>query len=255
MKNKKKVKVTPLLLSLILSGAILVFAPSCTYEAAVQEEYDIIRQSNDGLAEAGITQELKVEGEEFKLIAEYRCNSDKDNPSSKAWLITTDKNLYMTVRTDGLEAGYEVYLDNIHIDTFILADLAAFNGVKQDSMDDRVHSSSFKGFYIDDDSEYFGINIIEGMNQEFIEGTYYAYLEYGSGTITQKRYSEQDYRDKGVWGNKISIVYDLMIKGPNDADYRNVSVGSEIVVEASPYKKELLTIDEAKQKRLEKQGK
>ena len=37
----------------------------------------------------------------------------------------------------------------------------------------------------------------------------------------------------GVYANKISIVYDLLIKGPNDIDYKNVSLDTEFIVYTS----------------------
>lgn len=53
---------------------------------------------------------------------------------------------------------------------------------------------------------------------------------YSSGEIEQKRYTESDYIDLKVYANKIQIVYDLLIKGPKDKDYRNVSVCTDFLV-------------------------
>lgn len=252
--NKNLIKkVTAIGTSFVIVGTL----SGCNkYELAPVENYNTIRQNQNGnsnLTTSGIQNILNVEGEDFKLIAEYRCNADLNNPNnSSKWLITTDKELYLNVHTKDLPEGYSVYIDNVHIDTSIISDLAVFNGIKQDSMDDRIHNSSLMGFYIDNETSYFGINNIEGMNQEFIQGTFYGCNGYSSGTVEQKRYLESDYREVGVYGNKISIVYDLLVKAPNAKEYKNISVMDKIIVEASPYEKEMAEVEEAKTKRLEK---
>ncbi len=87
------------------------------------------------------------------------------------------------------------------------------------------------GFYIGNDSNYYGVFAIEGMNQTFIEGTVSGYQKYISGEVMQKRYTENDYvEDWQVYANKFQVVYDLLVKGPNDVDFRNISVATEFVV-------------------------
>lgn len=233
-----------------MMGLMFVMAGTMTgcveHELAVQEEYSTISQTeNENALSNGVENVLDVTGEDFKLVVQYKCG---DN----VWLITSDKELYMNVFTKGLPEGYTVYIDNVHIDTFILSDLAVFNGIKQDTMDDRIHNSMMMGFPISDTTSYVGINNIEGMNQEFIEATFYGYSGYSSGSATTKRYLESDYRYWGVYGNKITVVYDLLVKGPNDEDFRNISVIDKIVVEASPYEKQVATPEDAKVRRLEK---
>ena len=241
--NKRLVKkISAMGLVFVLAGTM---SGCMEHELAVQENYSTIRQNDyRNTISNGVENVLDVPGEEFKIVTQYKC-------SDNVWLITSDKELYMSVFTKGLPEGYTVYIDNVHIDTFILSDLAVFNGIKQDTMDDRIHNSMMMGFPISDTVKYIGINNIEGMNQEFIEGTFYGYSGYSSGTVTTKRYLESDYREWGVYGNKITVVYDLLVKGPNDLDFRNVSVIDKIVVEASPYEKETATAEDAKIKRLE----
>ena len=55
-------------------------------------------------------------------------------------------------------------------------------------------------------------------------------MGYGSGSVTEKRYTEEDYRDLGVYANKIVTVFDLLVKGPNDKDFRNISVDTKMLV-------------------------
>ena len=97
-------------------------------------------------------------------------------------------------------------------------------------MDDRIHNSLMLGFPIGDDIDYYNVFAVEGCNMEFIEGSGYGFNGYYSSTITQKRYTEKDYLDAGVWGSKFQIVYDLLIKTPNDKTPRCVSVKTDFVV-------------------------
>lgn len=224
--NKISKKLAFLSLSMML--ATTTFA-GCGHELAPEEEYDIVQQNGgdnkDGFG-AGLTQTLEVPGENFQLITEYSC----DSAAKRVWRITSDKFLYLKVYTEGLPEDTQVYIDNIHVDTSIKSKYAVFDGIIQDSMDDHVHSSQLIGFSISDDSEYFGTMAIEGMNETFIQGTAYGYNGYYGGSVTEQRFTESDYVTYGVWANKFQIVYDLLVKGPNDMDFRNISVSTDFVV-------------------------
>lgn len=203
---------------------------SCSHELAPEEEYDIVQtrgegQNEDGFS-AGLTQELEVPEENFKLVTEYSC----DPTSEREWRVTSDKFLYLKVYTEGLTTDTQVYIDNIHVDTSIKSKYAAVDGIIQDSWDDHVHSSQMIGFPVGNDINYFGVMAIEGMNETFIQGTIYGYKGYSNGTITEKRFTESDYVTLGVWASKFQIVYDLLVKGPNDYDFRNISVSTDFVV-------------------------
>ena len=104
------------------------------------------------------------------------------------------------------------------------------NGILQDSMDDRIHNSLMLGFPIGDDINYYNVFAVEGCNMDFIEGSASGFNGYYTSTISQKRYTEKDYLDAGVWGSKFQIIYDLLIKTPNDKTPRCVSVKTDFVV-------------------------
>lgn len=220
----KNLKVRLAALTLLATQMVTLVGCS-SYELAPQEEYDIV-QTQDDENFIGLTQIIDVPGRDFKLVTEYSC----DDVSKRAWRVTSDKFLYFNVCTEGLSSDTIVYIDNVHIDTSIKSKYAAMDGILQDSMDDRVHNSQLIGFPISDTTKYYGVNAIEGSNQTFIEGTFYGYKGYQSGEIEQKRFTESDYRDMGVYANKILIVYDLLVKGPNDIDFTNVSVCTDFLV-------------------------
>jgi len=229
----------------ILLGMSMLLASSaygCVEETAAvpNEEYDMIDPSGsivddegDLLFGTGVTKVLPVKGETFKLVVTFSY----DNSKTRSWNIATDKFLNYAVNTDGLPAGYEVYVDNVHIDEFVKANNYQLDGIRQDTMDDRIHNALMYGFPISDSAVYYGIDLIEGMNQECIENSYYGFYYnsyyYGSSTIEKRRYTEEDFMDYGAYGNKIATVIDLLVKGPNDKEFRAVSVSTDFGVFAS----------------------
>ena len=102
------------------------------------------------------------------------------------------------------------------------------NGITQDSIDDEIHNSLMYGFPISDTTKYRAINIIEGQTISFISSP-----AYGSDTteksISEERYTEDDYLKRGVYANKISSLYGLLIQKDNEEPY-GVDVSSEVIV-------------------------
>lgn len=192
--------------------------------------YDVIDTMNNDLATTGIQQVLDVPGENFKLVVNYKCVLE-DNAR---WTVTSDKEMYMDVCTEGLDPDTKVFIDNVHIDTTIRSYYPAVDGITQDTMDDRIHNSQMVGFPISDTNTYSNVNVIEGQNESFMSGSYYGFYGYGSGNISQKRYVESDYLRRGVYANKINSVIDLIIEKA-DGTTTCVSVPSTIGVSVWPY--------------------
>ena len=227
MQKIKGLRVRSFTFALVASSALVLCG--CTEkELAPEEDYDVVSMNNndDSQLGGGLQQILEVPDQKIKLVTEYSC----DDTSKREWRITSDKFLYIKVYTDGLTDGTEVYIDNVHIDTSIKSEYAIMDGILQDTMDDHVHSSQLVGFPISDDTAYYGVNAIEGSNQEFTQGTTYAYNGYYKSDHETKRYTEQQYLELGVYANKIQIIYDLLVKGPNDKDFSNVSVSTDFLV-------------------------
>ena len=184
--NNLKIRITALSLAAISTFTLT----GCEPELAPKEEYDTISQtSDDSNLSNGLVQKIDVPNNDFKLITEYSCDDD----SKRKWRITSDKFLYIKAYTEGLDDDTVVYIDNIHIDTSIKSKYAVMDGILQDSMDDHVHSSQMLGFPISNDIYYYGVNAIEGCNQEFIQGVTYGLNGYYSGSMTSERYTENDY--------------------------------------------------------------
>lgn len=173
-------------------------------------------------------QVLDVPGEDFKLVVEYSLDAN----ASKKWKITDNKKITTTVYTKGLKEGTKVYIDTVHTDTTIVASYEELNGITQDSMDDRIHNSLMYGFPIDDKTPLICINEIEGQNDTFISGYTSGYNGYTNGSISERRRTEEEYLEKGVYGNKISSSYGLLIQKGDNEPY-GVDISSDVIVIAS----------------------
>lgn len=227
MKNIRNLKIRTTALALATSS-MLTLSGCGEYELSPSEDYDVVSkiENSDDSISMGLSQTLDVPGQNFKLVINYSC----DDISKREWRVTSDKFLYIEAHTLGLPEGTEVYIDNVHIDTSIKSKYAVMDGILQDTMDDHVHSSQLIGFPISDTTSYYGVNAIEGCNEDFITGTFYGYKGYSYGDVEQHRLTESKYIELGVYANKIQIVYDLLVKGPLDKDFSNVSVSTDFLV-------------------------
>ena len=143
------------------------------------------------------------------------------------------KQINTEIRTDGLAAGTQVYIDNVHTDTTICSYYPQVDGITQDTMDDRIHNAQMLGFPIADDNAYLEINQIEGQNETFIRGFVHGYNGMSSGSISERRRVESDYLGSGVFANKITSIIDLIIV--NGEEITCVSVPSEVQVSVWPF--------------------
>lgn len=227
-----KIKITSInktrLASIILAGSIISTTLSgCgkIEKASDKSQYDILDTNleSDSQLSNGVIQELDVPGEDFKLIIEYYSGE-------KQWRITSDKKLHMNIYTKGLPSNKEVYIDTIHMDTSIVSDRALYDGILQDTLDDHIHNSIMIGFPINDNNEYYGINVIEGQNSEFVESFSVGYSSYHNIQVESKRRLESDFLKEGVWANKVSGVVGLIIKDNDTNELRGVDVDTTLMV-------------------------
>ena len=216
--------------SLVLAGTLTLACfglagcdDKVVYDGNVEDIYDVIDSQGENVEI--LPQVLEVPGEDFKLVVEYSL----DENTSKKWTITDNKKIFTKVYTQGLPDGVKVWIDNVHTDTSIVASKVNMNGILQDSMDDRIHNSLMYGFPISDTTSFYGVNIIEGQNDTFISGSYRGFKGYSSGEVEEKRYTEEDYLEEGVFGNMISSVYGLLIQVGDNEPY-GVDVSSDVVV-------------------------
>ena len=232
--NKKAIKKASKTGALILAAGITLFSfgGCAAREIATNANvhYDVIDTMDENLVTSGVQQIIDVPGEDFQLVVNYRCVLE-DNAK---WTITSDKEMYMEVRTEGLDPNTSVFIDNVHIDTTIRSVYPSVDGITQDTMDDRIHNAQMIGFPISDDNPYSNVNCIEGQNQTFIQGSMYGFNGYTSGSFSEKRFVESDYLNAGVDANQFTSVIDLIIVKP-DGTTTCKSVKSTIGVSVWPY--------------------
>ena len=220
--SKYKLMVGILALLLLLSGCQENRQLATNYNI----EYDIIDTTDETLLREGINQTLDVPNEDFKLKVNYKCLLNE----GEKWTITGDKQIFSEIYTEGLPEDYEVYVDNVHIDTTIRSIYATIDGITQDSMDDRLHAGLILGFPIADDNKYGNICNIEGQNEKFIEATSQGFngcftttnsteiridgVETTYVHLDERRRTEEEYLWGGVYANKIDAVIDLIIVKP-----------------------------------------
>lgn len=218
----------------VLSSALLLSLAGChrytSSSANSDVQYDTIDTMDEELVTNGIEQLIGVPDEEFKLEVNYKCMLENNSK----WTVTSDKQMYMDINTVGLPEGYQVYIDNVHMDATIRSRYPAVDGITQDTMDDRIHNSQMLGFPISDNIAYNNIFNIEGQNDTFIQGTILGFNSISGGTIDEKRFQEKDYLDKGVYANKISSIIDLIVVRP-DNTVHCVSVPSDIQITVWPF--------------------
>ena len=255
-KNKKYVLVAGILaLLLLLSGCQENRQLATNYNI----EYDIIDTTDETLLREGINQTIDVPNEDFKLKVNYKCLLNKD----EKWTVTTDKQIFSEMYTEGLPEDYKVYVDNVHIDTTIRSIYATIDGITQDSMDDKLHAGLIPGFPIADDNKYGNICNIEGQNNDFIRATSHGFEGWFSSSnstaikidgaetsyvhLDERRRTEEEYLWGGVYANKIDAVIDLIIVKPKKELVQKVDEdgnklfdedGNPIMVEVQVYDKE-----------------
>lgn len=219
---------TKKLISFALALSLLSGCGSFSEVTSDKSGMDMLTTNNENVDSdltGGVVQVKDVDNEDFKLVIEYVYEEGLE------WKVTDTKHLCMTIKTKGLKDGLEVYIDNVHTDTSIVSTKPLFDGILQDTMDDRIHNSLMLGFPISDTISYVGCNVIEGQNSEFLEGYTHGYNGYSSGSIETKRYLESDFLEKGVYANQIDSVIDLIIVDTNIGKTRTVSVFSNLLVE------------------------
>ncbi len=180
----------------------------------------------DNFLEEGIQKVVEVPGEDWNLVIEYSGQLE----DSEYWTITDNKKLHMKIYTQGLPEGYEVYINDIHADTTIVARQVQMNGITQDTMDDGIHGTQLLGFPISNDTCCYITNAIEGQNDDFISGSVVGFRSYTEGEVSEKRFLESDYLKKGVVANQVSSIFGLLVKGPNDKEFRAIDADDEISI-------------------------
>ena len=145
------------------------------------------------------------------------------------WRITDSKYLNMGARIS--ETNATVLVEHVHIDISLKSTKERMDGWPQDSMDDKLHTGSKIGFWITEKYPYENIFAIEGFSQTLINGWGFFIAGYGAMSVDEQRLTEKNIVNiGGVYGNKIQVVYDLLIRYPDEPYFHTRSAIDEFLV-------------------------
>lgn len=179
----------------------------------------------DQLSGNNLQQVHEVEG--FEFVTTYNTG---DYDLSK-WRVTDSKVINMTAQVNNVPIGATVLIEHVHIDMSLKSTNPQLDGLTQDSMDDSYHGFSQDGFFVNDKYKYENKFAIEGFSKDLIDGWSFTCGSYGTGYISQERLTERNLVQYGnVYGNKMQVVYDILIKYSGEEHYHVVSIIDEFLI-------------------------
>lgn len=175
----------------------------------------------------GNTLEKTHDIEGFEFVTTY----DTGDYDLSRWRITDSKVINMTAKAVNIPEGATILVEHVHIDMSLKSTDPQLDGLSQDNMDDSYHGTSQDGFYINSDYPYQNKFAVEGFSKDLIDGWTFVNGSYGSGSISQKRLTEKNLVEYGnVYANKMQVVYDVLVKYPNEDFYHVVSILDEFLI-------------------------
>lgn len=206
---------------LLIMLAVIMLFPA----AQAGDDLTIVGDDKNDLKNNILTQETPIE--DFIFVTEYWTPYDTTN-----WRITDCKTLFMKAYPKNLSEGKTIFVEHVHIDINLQSNVQFFDGWPQDSMDDKLHTGDQIGFWVNETYPYENIFAIEGFSQTLIDGWGFAVLGYGAVDIDEERLSEYTLREQGkVYGNKVQVVYDVLIKDDSESFYHTRSIVDEFIIE------------------------
>lgn len=187
----------------------------------VERELDSIDLSQGTILE----QEHDIEGIHF--VNTY----DTGRYDLSNWRITDSKTLTMTVEAQNIPEGTEVIIEHMHVTVSLKAEYAQVDGMKQAEMDDTFHGYGQDGFVITNEYPYINIFAIDGYSETLLSGWGYYTSSTGSCTVDEIRLTENNLlKYHKVYGNKIQVVYDVMIKNAGESYFHTVPMKDEFLI-------------------------
>lgn len=217
------------ILAAVISFFMLLSESCSITENEVKEDAVTDRMEIGINGELTKSMELPVADETFTLVCEY----DTGKYDAHNWHITDDKSLRIVAHTKNLPDGYEVYVEHMHADINIKSTHESLNGILQDSMDNSSHTYPTDGFYIDDNTAYDRVFSIEGYAKDFYEMCGMRFQQYGYVSGSESRLTEKELIKKGVYAQKLHVIYDLNIRQKDSDHFYTTSVESEILIPVS----------------------
>lgn len=151
------------------------------------------------------------------------------------WRITDSKAITFNVGVKDTD-GSEVLVEHVHADVAIKATHPQLNGLTQDSMDNSYHGTSQDGFLIDTNYAYKNIFAVDGFSKDIIDGWMLVVGDYGSGSISSQRLTEQNLISAGAYGSEVVFVYNLLVKAPGAGNKYHIETFEDRFIVPTPKK-------------------
>ncbi len=224
-------KRAPSVIALLLCIAFLVSACSSGPEQSADTEHEqnigVLNNDLDGGNFAINTTLDSGTSAPIELRMVYSTDYNIDS-----WRITDSKTLKIRVELVRAPETVQVFVEHMHADVNIQATQAEIDGLKQDSMDDYLHSGDQPGFLITREFPYEEEFSVDGYSETLIDGWIFQNGQYGRGEIEQERLTECNLRELGARYNQFTLVYDITI-GTADTGYHKRVVTNQLRVPIS----------------------
>lgn len=146
------------------------------------------------------------------------------------WKITDNKNVGIYLFVEKQPEGTTILVEHMHADCLICSNRTEFNGIKQDTMDDKMHTGPQEGFYVSPEYPYSCIFAIEGYTQYLLSIWGFMWGDFGWMSGTEKRLTEDTLKHYGTKGSELMVVFDLLIKHEGEEFYHTVSFMDDFIV-------------------------
>lgn len=220
-------------------GLLLVFVVllSACAPLAVAPKENILPSMPVNDLEGGRLERSHVFPEEnLRITTEYASGY-----STNRWRVTDSKILNIRLKMESLEEKtggstevVTVLVEHMHADIALKAccvgNSATLDGWTVDTMDDSIHGGSQPGFVVTKDHPYEEAFAIEGFSETLIEGWGYFTDAWGWETVNQRRLDEDRLVNTGgIYAQKFQVIFDVLIKIPDDGYYKKIIVDEFLV--------------------------
>lgn len=204
---------------------LLTLLSGCTAETAPKETNMLKLNPITGNY---ITQSHNFDGEAFQIITKY----DIGDYDFRNWRITDSKVITLSAKAENVPSGTTIFIEHVHADVSLQSTKPQVDGLTQDSFDDSYHGNHQEGFYIDEKYGYESKFAIEGFSQDLINGWSFVTSSVGDDGISRyDKLTENNLINGGkVYANKLSVIYDVLIRNEGEEYYHTKSFVDEFLI-------------------------
>lgn len=214
---------------LMVAFCMVALLSGCSMTAPVEPEKTVMPVLKNDLEKGSLVIESVIEEEGIRFKRSYSTPYN-----AKQWRITDSKNLKMQAWVSAPE-GATVLVEHVHAAVCLQSKRQDLDGWPQAEMDDKLHVGSQPGFLVTEKYPYENIFAIVGFSQTLIDGWGYASGGSGVMSISESRLTEDSLVKYGeVYGNKIQVVYDLLIKQKGEEYFHTRSLIDEFLIQVAP---------------------